>query len=121
MLVVAFVAGIVFTCIVHFSSPVVSIDLVNKSGKDIRTIDIIHEMGGAGDIRHQISDLRTGKQRRIKIWVPAESGYRLIVTFADQKQLTGGSGYIEPGYKVTETIKYDKIESNIKAFGGYGP
>jgi hypothetical protein len=120
-LVVAFICGVFLAGVTHFGSPIVSIEFINKSGKEITTIDIIQETGRFGEIRHIISNLAAGKQRQIRMWAPAESSYKAVVTFADGKQIVGGFGYIEPGYKTTESIESDKIKSDVKAFGAYGP
>jgi hypothetical protein len=119
--VAVFAAGVALASIMHFGSPVVDISFINKSGKDITAIEINHEVGRFGEIRHQIADLHKGQDRQIRIWAPAESSYNLIVTFADKGQLTGGQGYIQPGYKITEIINSDKIESDATAFGNYKP
>jgi len=120
-LVVVFIGGIFISAISHFGSPILTIKFINKSEKQIQTADIIHVTGRFGEIQHRITSLVPGEKRQIRIWTPAESSYKLIVTFVDQKQLTGGQGYIEPGYKVTETIEADKISSDVELFGGYGP
>jgi hypothetical protein len=120
LLIVVFIGGVFVSAITHFGSPIVAIEFINKSGKEIKTVEIIHEIGRFAEIQHGITSLAPNQKRQIRIWAPAESSYKLIVTFADQKQLTGGQGYIEPGYKVTETIERDKINSDVKLFGGYG-
>jgi hypothetical protein len=121
LLILVFVGGVFVSAISHFGSPIVTIEIINNSGKGIKTAEIIHETGRFGEIQHRITSLAPSQKRQIRIWAPAESSYKLIVTFADQKQLTGGQGYIEPGYKVIETIEGDKINSDVKLFGGYGP
>jgi hypothetical protein len=120
-LIVVFVAGMFFAAVIHFDSPLVTIEFINESGKEIKTIDVIHETGRFGKIKHSISDLSTGKRKQIRIWAPAESSYELVVTLADQKQVTGGQGYIEPGYKITEIIEGDTIRSEAIPFGAYRP
>ncbi len=111
--IVAFVSGIVFASVMHFVCPMVTVNLINDSGKDIPIIDIFHETK-YGETHLHVTNLKAAEKKKIKVWTPSEGSYRLIVTFADKRQLAGGAGYIEPGYKMTESIKYDKIES-------YGP
>ena len=110
-----------FAAISHFGSPIVTIEFINNSGKEIKVVEIIHEAARFGQIRHSISNLAPGMERQIRIWAPAESSYKVVVTVADQKELTGGEGYIEPGYKITEIIEADKIRSGAKPFGAYRP
>jgi len=121
LLIVVFIGGVFISAVIHFGSPIVTIEFINKSDNEIKTTEIIHEAGRFGEIQHRISSLRPGEKRQIRIWAPAESSYRLIVTFADGRQLTGGFGYIEPGYKTTEIIEGDKIKSDANAFGAYRP
>ena len=64
--IVVFAAGVVITSILHFGSPIVNIEFINESGKDIKAISIMHKTGRYGDIHHQISDLGIGKQRQFK-------------------------------------------------------
>lgn len=108
--IAAFVSGIVLSSVMHLGCPMVSINLINESGKDIPIVDIFHETK-YGETHLHVTNLKTGEKRKMKVWTPSEGSYRLIVTFADKRQLASGAGYIEPGYKMTESIKYDKIES----------
>lgn len=43
-----------------------------------------------------------------------EGSYGLEVTFEDGTVLAGGGGYVEPGYRRSETILADKIETDYK-------
>ena len=113
IVIAAFVSGIAFASVMHFGCPMVSINLINESGKNITIVDIFHETK-YGETHLHATNLKAGGKKKIKVWTPSKGSYRLIVTFADKRQLAGGAGYIEPGYKMTESIKYDKIES-------YGP
>jgi hypothetical protein len=109
--VAVFISGVLFAGISHFSSPIVTINFINKSSKEIKSLEIIHRTGRSGEITHSISNLGMGKERQIRMWVPAESSYELVVAFADQRQITGGQGYIEPGYTVRKQLRV--IELNL--------
>ena len=54
-LVVVFICGILISMISHLGSPIVTIEFINKSGKEIKTAEIIHETGRFGEIQHGIS------------------------------------------------------------------
>lgn len=45
----------------------------------------------------------------------------MVVTFADDSRVVGGQGYVEAGYRVSETIGLQKIESKVDLTGGYKP
>ena len=115
----SFVAGIFVASIMHFGAPIITIDFINNADKDIQSIQIMHEMGRDNIIQYQIAGLKTGKEKRIHLYAPAESSYELTITFADGNKLTGGAGYVEAGYKVKEVVKKDKIESKADLFGSY--
>jgi hypothetical protein len=119
--IAVFVAGMVVAAVSHFGSPIITIKVVNKSSKEIKTVNFIHETGKSQEVEYRISNIAPGKERALRIYVPAESSYKLFVTFVDQKRLVGGQGYIEPGYKIVETVMDNKIQSDLNAFGGYGP
>jgi hypothetical protein len=119
--VVVFVAGMVVAAVNHFGSPLLTIKIENKSSKEIKAVDVIHETRRFGKVEYRISDIPPGKERAFRVYVPAESSYKLLVTFADGGQLTGGQGYVESGYKITETVKDNKVETDFNFLGGYGP
>jgi len=116
-----FGAGIFTATVLHFGSPIVGIDLTNKSSQKIQSIDINHDTGRNGKVRYQIIDLQPNETRTLRMYAPAESTYEVIVTFADGARLVGGQGYVEAGYRVREAIGSQKIESRVDQYGGYRP
>lgn len=119
--VLVFVAGLFTATVFHTGSPIVTIDLTNNSTQKIQTIDINHEIGKHGKVRYQITGLEPKQTRTLRVYAPAESSYEVVVTFADNSRVVGGQGYVEAGYRVSETIGHQKIESKVDLTGGYKP
>jgi len=115
----AFVIGIIIASIFHFGSPLIDIEFINNSGNDIQSININHEIGRDNRIQCQFGGLKTGTKKLVHLYAPAESSYELTIAFSDGKKITGGAGYVEAGYHVTEIIEKDKIESNVNLFRSY--
>lgn len=120
-LVVVFVAGAFTATVLRISSPIVTIDFTNNSAQNIQSIDINHEIGKYGKVRYQISDLEPKQTRTLRVFAPAESSYEVAVTFADNSRVVGGQGYVEAGYRVSEIIGLQKIESKVDFIGSYEP
>lgn len=119
--VVVFAAGAFTATVLHIGSPIVTIDFTNNSNKKIQSIDINHEIGRHGKVHYQITDLEPKQTRTLRVYAPAESSYEVVATFADNSRVVGGQGYVEAGYRVSETIGLLKIESKVDLTGGYKP
>lgn len=119
--VVVFAAGAFTATVLHIGSPIVTIDFTNNSAQKIQSIDINHEIGKYGKVRYQISNLEPKQTRTLRVFAPAESSYEVSVTFADNSRVVGGQGYVEAGYRISETIGLQKIESKVDLTGGYKP
>ena len=74
-----FGAGIIVASIMHFGAPIITIDFINNSDKDIQSVQIVHEMGRDNKIQYQITGLKIGKEKRIHLYAPAESSYELTI------------------------------------------
>jgi hypothetical protein len=115
----AFVIGFLVASILHSGSPLIDIEITNNSGEDIQSIKIDHEIGRDNKIQYQFGGLKTGSKKLVHLYAPAESSYEVTVAFTDGKKITGGEGYVEAGYHVTEIIEKDKIESKVDIFRSY--
>ena len=119
--IVIFAAGAITAIILHIGSPIVTIDFTNNSSKKIQSVEITHEIGMDGKVRHQINGLEPKETRTLRVYAPAESSYEVIATFADNSRVVGGAGYVEAGYRVKESIGSQKIESKIDMMGSWKP
>ena len=85
------------------------ITLKNNSNKNIKSVKIIDDRNKNNQ---NIENIKNGESKKVKFHIAGgEAGYTLEVIFEDGTIITGGAGYIEKGYRITETIKSNKIES----------
>lgn len=119
--VCVFVAGAFTATVLHIGAPIVTIDFTNNSNQKIQSIDINHEIGRYGRVRYQLTGLEPKQTRTLRVYTPAESSYEVAVTFTDSSRVVGGQGYVEAGYRVSEIIGLQKIESKVDLTGSYKP
>lgn len=89
----------------------VEIRVINTSGVDISNIAITY---GGGVI--STGGVGNGEQKVVPVHVSGEGLYSIVVTLANGNHLAGGGGYVEPGYRVTETVRHDAVEHAFVAF-----
>ncbi len=58
-------------------------------------------------------NLKRGSSALIDVPISGESSYLLKIEFADGHVLEGGAGYVESGYRATETVTDDRIDSQV--------
>lgn len=86
----------------------VCIILKNRSGKNIKLLELKHERG-----KNEITNITDNENANISFNSPGESSYTITATFEDGKTVKSTGAYIEGGYKMTEIIHIDKIETKI--------
>lgn len=101
------VALIVYTTSPHPPSTV-QISIENRSGMAASNITLGHEDGSAS-----IDSLAAGASQTIPVLVFGESSYHIEATLENGAVVRGQTGYVEPGYKVIETITDVGITNNI--------
>lgn len=89
----------------------VKVHVSNASNLDISTIEIAHDDGTITS-----NTLESGGSKVIPLHVNGESSYSIVVTFDNGKVVSGGGGYVEPGYRVSETITEEKIQHKFESF-----
>lgn len=85
--------------------------LKNRSGKNIKSLELKHERG-----KNEIINLANNENANISFNSPGESSYTITASFEDGKVVKSTGTYIEGGYKMTEIIHNDEIESKISTF-----
>ena len=108
-------AAAVGSWLVLRTDPAVTVVVVNAGGKAIASVRLEHERGAA-----LIERLAPGETKSVRFSPGGETSYRLRVRFADGSELTGGGGYAEAGYELTETVTESSIETRTRLPGGYG-
>lgn len=89
----------------------VIVTLINASGQNIKSIRLTHERGIS-----ILEDLKKGRSKMIKFLPEGENSYSLDVEFENGKTIKGGAGYVEPGYKITETITEKDIKPEYRIY-----
>ena len=95
----------------------VRVEVKNASGVAIENVAIVDraETGEVEQIFGETGELEVDGSTTVKIKdFVGEGSYQLEVVFEDGRQLQGGGSYIEPGYRMEETILADKIETESK-------
>ncbi|MFC4816636.1 hypothetical protein [Flavobacterium sp. GCM10023249] len=82
----------------------VCIVLKNRSGKNIQSVELLHENG-----KSEIVTIKDNENGAISFNSPGENAYTITATFDDGKKVKSKETYIESGYKMIETIHKDTI------------
>ena len=84
----------------RFFSPLVTVTVRNRMRHSV-VVELNHEGGVL-----TVGLLHPGERRTVRFGVSGESTYRLLVTRpgSNTKVMVGGGGYVERGYRTTETI-----------------
>lgn len=86
----------------------VCVVLKNRSGRNIKLLELKYGRG-----KKEIRNLADNENANISFNSPGESSYSLNVIFEDGCTLKSGGTYIEGGYKITEVIHRDRIETKF--------
>jgi hypothetical protein len=111
--VVVIIAGIGAWFLLRGSGEV-DVTVVNRSHQSIASVRLEHEDGIE---RH--GRIAKGDSAKLHFAPTGESSYRPRVRMADGSQLTGGGGYVEAGYRFTETVTEKGIDTEMKTPGEY--
>lgn len=93
-------------------SDAVTVTVLNRSHLRLTSIRISHEDGVV-----RAGSLAIGAATTLRFTPHGESSYQLTVNLADGHQLRSGGGYVEPGYRFTETVTDQRITSEMKDLG----
>ena len=108
-------AGVITAAIFHLGSPIVTVQLQNASAQKIASVTLEHEHGSLS-----VTNIEPGDSRKVYFYAPGETSYQIRVAFTDGRTITGGAGYVEAGYGVTEVISDATIKSDFQLFS-YAP
>lgn len=111
LVVGSFGAGAFTAAIFHFGSPIVTVLFQNASAQKITSANLEHEHGSLS-----VTNIEPGGSRKVHFYAPGESSYKIQVAFADGHTVSGGAGYVEAGYSVTEVITDATIKTNFQLF-----
>lgn len=111
LVLISFGAGAFMSAVLHFGSPIATVNLHNASNKEITSVRLIHEHGLV-----DIVNLPVNARRKILFYAPGESSYKITLVFSDGTSLEGSEVYVEAGYSITETITEQGLESEYRRF-----
>jgi len=91
------------------NAPVVTVKIVNDSGKSIRMVHLTHNEGSV-----DVNEMADKASHVARFYAPGESSYRIEVTFDDGQFLEAGPRHVEAGMQAVETIKESSVEPDFK-------
>ena len=86
----------------------VCVILKNRSGKLIKSLELKHSKKP-----YKIENLENNQNANISYNSPGESSYQIVIIFEDGKTMKSNGSYTEGGYRMTEIIHEDKIETKF--------
>ncbi|ENX40814.1 hypothetical protein [Acinetobacter courvalinii] len=111
-LLISFFIGTLTAGINHWFQPLVNMEISNYSGQTISTLKLSVKTAA---VQHEIffQPLENNKTIETQFFIQGEGGYQLEVTLENGQTVTGGSGYIEPGYTIKEMVRSNEISSKV--------
>lgn len=117
LLIVSLAAIIGFGLLRFFANtqPNMEVVIINNSNQSISAVDL-HTKKTGKNIR--LRGVGVGTEVAVKFHNDGEDTFSLTVHFPDGKEIRGESVYIEPGYRVIESVTQEKItaEHDLPAF-----
>ena len=111
-IVVGFLAGAATSAARGWGSPVVSLDVINQSGRPVQFVTVEYESCGTKSTL-AARPLARGEETTFRFLVCGEGGYQVVARFDGGVELKGRGGYVESGYRATEVLQAKSIESTI--------
>jgi hypothetical protein len=109
---VGFLAGAATSAVRGWGSPVVSLNVVNRSGQPVRFVTVEYESCGSKSTLAG-RPLAIGEATTFQFLVCGEGGYQVVAHFDSGVELKGRGGYVESGYRATEILQAQSIESSV--------
>ncbi len=109
---VGFLAGAATSAARGWGSPVVSLDVVNRSGKPVQFLIVEYESCGNKIVLHG-RPLASGEATKFQFLVCGEGGYQVVARFDGEAELRGREAYVESGYRATEILLSQEVQSSV--------
>jgi len=100
---VGFLAGAATSAARGWGSPVVSLDVVNRSGRPVQSVTVEYESCGSKSALPG-RPLASGDATKFQFLVCGEGGYKVVAHFDGGAELGGREAYVETGYRATEVL-----------------
>ncbi len=111
-IVLGFLAGAATSAARGWGSPVVSLEVINQSGLPVQFVAVEYESCGSKSALAG-RPLARGEETTFRFLVCGEGGYQVVAHFDGGVELKGRDGYVESGYRATEILRANRIESSI--------
>ncbi len=111
-LLLAFSAGAITAGVRQWFQPIVTVDLVNRSGQPVTKLSVNVRTGGY-ESEISVRALPVGESHTVRFVLAGEGSYQVNATLANGTILRGGAGYVEAGYSARETLLPNKVESKF--------
>ena len=95
-----------------WGSPVVSVEVVNRSGRVATAVAVEYESCGVST-RTAPAALQPGERTTFRFLVCGEGGYKVTARLDNGTELFGGGGYVESGYQDASALMPDSIVSSL--------
>lgn len=89
----------------------VSVTVVNQTGHLIKSLTLKHEKGNI-----EMKDLIDSDRAKLIFKNIGENSYQIIAVMANDSTVSSKGEYVESGYKMTEIIYSDRIETDSKLY-----
>lgn len=109
---VGFLAGAVTSAARGWGSPIVSLDVINRSGRPVKSVTVEYESCGNKRALPGRS-LASEEATRFEFLVCGEGGYQVVAHFDADTELRGREAYVETGYRATEVLLPKDIQSSV--------
>ena len=109
---VGFLAGAATSAARGWGSSVVSLDVVNRSGRPVESVTVEYESSGNKSVLRS-RRLASGEATKFHFLVCGEGGYHVVAHFDGGAELRGREAYVETGYRATEVLLSQEIQSSV--------
>jgi hypothetical protein len=99
----AFCAGIAVGASRGWLQPVVFVTVVNHLQQEVSALEVVYSSAGSNGLV-RLSPLASGSSSTARFYLGGDGSYTVRAQLQDGTRLKEKSGYVQPGYKVTETL-----------------
>lgn len=109
---IGFFAGAATSSVRGWGSPVVSVNVVNRSGLPVGFVTVEYESCGSKSALAGRPPA-VGEATTFRFLVCGEGGYQVVAHLDSGVELKGRGSYVESGYRATEILQAQSIESSV--------
>lgn len=109
-LLFTFGAGAITAGVQLWFQPIVSVELLNRSGLPVTKLSVKVKTNGY-ESEISVRTLLKDDSQKVRFVLAGEGSYQIHATLANGTVLHGGAGYVEAGYSARETLLPNKVES----------